>query len=41
VSAQRAVFLHVAFGLDEAALLILEDEHVLDWRRRTAARSGG
>ena len=30
---------HVALGLDEAALLILEDEHVLDWRRRTAARS--
>ena len=41
VSAQRAVFLHLALGLDEAALLILEDEHVLDWRRRTAARSVG
>jgi hypothetical protein len=32
---------HVALGLDEAALVILEDEHVLDWRRRTAARSVG
>ena len=32
---------HVALGLDEAALLILEDEHVLDWRRRTAATSVG
>jgi D-glycero-D-manno-heptose 1,7-bisphosphate phosphatase len=28
---------HVAEGLGEAALLILEDEHVLDWRRRAAA----
>ena len=27
---------HVADGLGEAALLILEDEHVLDWRRRAA-----
>ena len=27
---------HVAEGLGEAALLILEDEHVLDWRRRAA-----
>ena len=27
---------HVAEGLGEAALLVLEDEHVLDWRRRAA-----
>lgn len=32
---------HVALGLDEAALLILEDGHVLDWRRRIVARSVG
>ena len=32
---------HVALGLDEAALLILEDEHVPDWRRRIAASSVG
>jgi len=31
---------HVAEGLGEAALLILEDEHVLDWRRRATAASG-
>jgi len=31
---------HVAQGFDEAALLILEDEHVLSWRERAvAARS--
>ncbi len=28
---------HVAEGLGEAALLVLEDEHVLDWRRRAGA----
>ena len=28
---------HVALGFDEAARLILEDEHVLDWRERTVA----
>lgn len=28
---------HVAVGPGEAALLILEDEHVLDWRQRTVA----
>ena len=32
---------HVALGLDEAARLILEDDHVLDWRQRTAAKSAG
>ena len=28
---------HVAVGPGEAALLILEDEHLLDWRRRAGA----
>jgi histidinol-phosphate phosphatase family protein len=28
---------HMALGLDEAALLVLEDEHVLDWRERAVA----
>lgn len=32
---------HVAEGLGEAALLILEDEHVLDWRRRAARAQVG
>jgi histidinol-phosphate phosphatase family protein len=30
---------HVAVGPGEAALLILEDEHVLDWRQRAVAVS--
>jgi len=32
---------HVAEGLGEAALLVLEDEHVLDWRRRAAGAQVG
>jgi D-glycero-D-manno-heptose 1,7-bisphosphate phosphatase len=28
---------HVALGMDEAALLVLEDDHVLDWRERAVA----